>query len=61
MKTDFGIWQIDSTSQAGSKLDLAERVETEETLETVLVANPEMLMRGLTLDGRQVPGRDRLR
>ena len=55
MKTDIGIWQIDSTSQAGSKLDLAERVETEETLEAVLVANPEMLMRGLTLVGRQVP------
>ena len=55
MKTDIGIWQIDPTSQAGSKLDLAERVETEETLEGVLVANPEMLMRGLTLVGRQVP------
>lgn len=49
MKTDIGIWQIDPTSQAGSKLDLTERVETEEMLEAVLVANPEMLMRGLTL------------
>ena len=55
MKTDIGIWQIDPTSQAGSKLDLTERVETEEMLEAVLVANPEMLMRGLTLVGRQVP------
>ena len=55
MKTDIGIWEIDRTSQAGTKLDLAERIETEEMLEAVLVANPEMLMQGLTLVGRQVP------
>ncbi len=55
MKTDIGIWQIDPTSRAGSKLDLTERVETEEMLEAVLVANPDMLMRGLRLVGRQVP------
>ena len=55
MKTDIGIWQIDPTSQAGNKLALAGRVETEEMLEAVLVANPDMLMRGLTLVGRQVP------
>lgn len=55
MKTDIGIWEIDRTSQAGTKLDLAERIETEEMLEAVLVANPEMLMSGLTLVGRQVP------
>ena len=55
MKTDIGIWQTDPTSRARSKLDLTGRVETEEMLEAVLVANPEMLMRGLTLVGRQVP------
>ena len=55
MKTDIGIWQIDRTSRDGTKLGLAERVETEEMLEAVLVANPNMLMRGLTLVGRQVP------
>ena len=55
MKTDIGIRQIDPSSQAGVKLALAERVETEEMLEAVLVANPDMLMRGLTLVGRQVP------
>lgn len=55
MKTDIGIWEIDRTSQAGTKLDLAERIETEEMLEAVLVANPEMLMQGLSLVGRQVP------
>ena len=55
VKTDIGIWQIDRTSRAGTKLGLAERVETEEMLEAVLVANPNMLMPGLTLVGRQVP------
>lgn len=55
MKTDIGIWEIDRASRAGTKLGLAERVETEEMLEAVLVENPGMLMRGLTLVGRQVP------
>ena len=52
MKTDIGIWEIDPSSRAGTKLRLTERVETEEMLEAVLVANPDMLMRGLTLVGR---------
>ena len=55
MKTDIGIWEIDRASRAATKLDLAKRVETEEMLEAVLVANPNMLMRGLTLVGRQIP------
>ena len=55
MKTDIGIWEIDRESRAGTKLGLAERVETEDMLEAVLVENPGMLMRGLTLVGRQVP------
>ena len=55
MKTDIGIWEIDPTSRAGTKLRLTERVETEKMLEAVLVANPDMLMSGLTLVGRQVP------
>ena len=55
MKTDIGIWEIDRASRAGTKLGTAERVETEEMLEAVLVANPNMLMRGLKLIGRQVP------
>ena len=40
MKTDIGIWEIDRSSRAGTKLRLTERVETEEMLEAVLVANP---------------------
>ena len=55
MKTDIGIWEIDRTSRGGTQLGLAERVETEEMLEDVLVANPNMLMRGLRLVGRQLP------
>ena len=55
MKTDIGIWKIDRESRAGSKLDLADRIETEEMLEDILVANPNALMGGLTLVGRQVP------
>ena len=55
MKTDIGIWKFDRESQAGSKLDLADRIETEKMLEDILVANPNVLMGGLTLVGRQVP------
>ncbi len=55
MKTDIGIWKIDRESRAGSKLDLADRIETEKMLEDILVANPNALMSGLTLVGRQVP------
>ena len=52
MNTEIVIWKIDRASRAGTKLDLAKRVETEEMLEAVLVANPNILMRGLTLVGR---------
>ena len=55
MNPDIRIWEIDRSSRAGTKLRLIERVETEEMLEAVLVANPDMLMSGLTLVGRQVP------
>ena len=55
MKTDIGIWTIDQERRGGRKLDVTDRFETEEMLEDVLVKNPDMLMRGLTLIGRQVP------
>ena len=55
MNTDIGIWTIDRKSGNGSRLDVTERFETEEMLEDVLVENPDMLMRGLALIGRQVP------
>ena len=48
-------WTANPSSRAGSKLRVTDRVETEEMLEDVLVANPDMLMSGLTLVGRQIP------
>ena len=55
MTTDIDIWKIDRESRTGPKLDHAKRVETEEMLEDILTENPDVLMRGLTLVGRQVP------
>ena len=55
MNTDIGIWTINQKSGAGRKVDLADGIETEKMLEDVLVANPNMLMGGLTLVGRQIP------
>ncbi len=55
MNTDIGIWKIDRESKGGSKLVLADRIGTEKMLEDILVENPNLLMGGLTLVGRQVP------
>ena len=55
MSTDIGIWKIDRESSVATKLDAADRMETEKMLEDVVVANPNMLMSGLKLVGRQVP------
>lgn len=57
MVTDIEVWEIDRKSRSGMKLGVAEQFETEEMLEDVLVANPAMLMSGVTLVGRQVPVR----
>ena len=54
MSTDIGIWKIDRESSVATKLDPADRMETEKMLEDVVVANPNMLMGGLKLVGRQV-------
>ncbi len=55
METNIGIWQIDLESRKPTKLHPAKQVDTEEMLEDILTTNPGMLMRGLTLVGRQVP------
>ena len=55
MRDDIRIWEIDGSSQAAEPLDSASRMETERSLEDVLVRNPEMLMPGLMLVGRQTP------
>ena len=57
MMDEIKIWTIDGSSQANevTELEPANRTETEQMLEDTLVANPEMLMPGLTLVGRQTP------
>ena len=55
MKTDIEVWEIDPEPRTATRLGVAEQVGTEEMLEDVLVANPDMLMDGLTLVARQVP------
>ena len=54
---EIKIWAIDGSSQANkvTELEPTNRTETEQMLEDILVANPEMLMPGLTLVGRQTP------
>ena len=55
MNTDIGSWKIDRESSDAAKLDPADGIETEKMLEDVVVANPNMLVDGLKLVGRQVP------
>ena len=55
MTDEIKIWAIDGPSEANkvTELEPTNRTETEQRLEDTLVANPEMLMPGLTLVGRQ--------
>ena len=57
MTDEIKIWAIDGSSEANkvTELEPTNRTETEQMLEDTLVANPEMLMPGLTLVGRQTP------
>ena len=47
------IWAIESSGVV--ELASAEKAETEKILEDTLVSNPNLLMEGLTLIGRQTP------
>lgn len=47
------IWAIEGSGVV--EVERAEKTETEKTLEDTLVANPGLLMEGLTLVGRQTP------
>ena len=49
---EIKIWAMDASGGA-TPLALAQQTETEQKLEDVLVVNPEMLLPGLTLVGRQ--------
>ena len=55
MKNDIKIWQVDSSSKDAEPVVSTNRMETEQSLEEVLVRNPDMLAPGLTLVGRQTP------
>ncbi len=55
MTNEIRIWAIDESSREAEELEATDRTETEQLLEDVLVANPEMLMPDLTLVGRQTP------
>ena len=53
MTNDIRIWEMDDSSKAASPLESTNRMETEQSLEEVLVRNPDVLMPHLTLVGRQ--------
>ena len=57
MTDEIKIWALDGSSEANkvTELEPTNRTETEQMLEDTIVANPEMLMPGLTLVGRQTP------
>ncbi len=55
MTNDIRIWELDGSSKAVKPVESTNRIETEHLLEEVLVRNPDMLMPGLTLVGRQTP------
>ena len=55
MNDEFRIWEIEDSSKAATPVKSTNRMETERSLEEVFVRNPDMLMSGLTLVGRQTP------
>ena len=55
MNDDIRIWEIDGSSKSATSVESTNRMETEDSLEELLVRNPDMLMPGLTLVGRQTP------
>ena len=55
MTDEIKIWAVDSSSNAVEPIQPTDWKETEGSLEDVLVKNPDMLMPGLTLVGRQTP------
>ena len=55
MTDEIRIWAMDGTSHEAEPVSPTDRVEREDYLENVLVKNPDMLMPGLKLVGRQTP------
>ncbi len=55
MTDDFGIWEVDEAEKTAHPLKTAGSAGTEALLEDILAQNPDMLMPGLKLVGRQTP------
>ncbi len=55
MTDDFGIWEVDEAEKTAHLLKTAGSAGTEALLEHILARNPDMLMPGLKLVGRQLP------
>ena len=55
MASDFRIWEIDDSSKGARLLKSTDQMETERSLENLLVENPDVLMAQLTIVGRQTP------
>ena len=55
MTDEIRIWAIDGSSNDAEPVSPTDRMEREHLLEEVLVKNPDMLMPGLKLVGRQTP------
>lgn len=55
MTDEINIWAIDRSSKGVEPVQPTDWTETEGSLEDVLVKNPDMLIPGLTLVGRQTP------
>lgn len=55
MTDEIKMWSVDSSSGDAKPVSPTDQMEKEQLLEEVLVKNPEMLMPGLTLVGRQTP------
>lgn len=55
MTDEIRIWAMDGSSDDAKPVSPTDQIEKEEYLENVLVTNPDMLMPGLSLVGRQLP------
>ncbi len=53
MKDKIGIWEVDASSTDAKPVEAVDRADTERRLENILVREPNMLMPGLELVGRQ--------
>ena len=55
MTDDIKLWEIDASSKVAQPAQAPDQAMKERTLEDLLVGNPEILMPGLEMVGRQLP------